>query len=168
MNRSFGMRFIGLVLYLKMWYMIRQESLILTATARTESLEALIPFILLTGSLKTDSVLYPTNIFMLTADATGVLPPLSKLDNNQAMYYFMSGYTSKLAGTERGITEPQPNFSACFGSPFLPLRPFGLCGITRQKIHEHHANVWLLNTGWSNGRYGIGKRFSSHLIPEHL
>ena len=128
--------------------------------ARTENTRGAYPIYFIDGVVENGLGPHPTNIFMLTADATGVLPPLSKLDNNQAMYYFMSGYTSKLAGTERGITEPQPNFSACFGSPFLPLHPSVYAELLGKKIHEHHANVWLLNTGWSGGPYGIGKRFS--------
>ena len=128
--------------------------------ALTENTRGAYPIYHIDGIVADGKGPHPTNIFMLTADASGVLPPLSKLDKDQAMYYFMSGYTSKLAGTERGITEPQPNFSACFGSPFLPLHPSVYAELLGKKIAEHDSHVWLLNTGWSGGPYGIGKRFS--------
>jgi phosphoenolpyruvate carboxykinase (ATP) len=102
----------------------------------------------------------PKNIFFLTADATGVLPPISKLTPGQAMYHFISGYTAKVAGTEMGITEPQLTFSACFGSAFLPLHPTKYAELLGQKMREHNVNVWLINTGWSGGKYGVGKRMS--------
>ncbi len=101
---------------------------------------------------------HPKNIFFLTADAFGVLPPISKLTKEQAMYWFISGYTSKLAGTERGVKDPQPNFSACFGAPFLPLHPKVYAELLGEKIVEHSANVWLVNTGWTGGPYGVGQR----------
>ncbi len=128
--------------------------------ARTENTRGAYPIFHIDGIVEDGKGGHPTNIFLLTADASGVLPPLSKLDKNQAMYYFMSGYTSKLAGTERGITEPQPNFSACFGAPFLPLHPSVYAELLGKKIAQFDADVWLLNTGWSGGPYGIGKRFS--------
>ena len=102
----------------------------------------------------------PKNIFFLTADAFGVLPPVSKLDAGQAMYHFISGYTAKVAGTEAGITEPQTAFSACFGSPFLPLHPTKYAEMLGEKMKESGANVWLINTGWSGGAYGTGERIS--------
>lgn len=126
----------------------------------TENTRGSYPIHFIDGIVENGQGAIPNNIFFLTADASGVLPPLSKLDKNQAMYYFMSGYTSKLAGTERGITEPEPNFSACFGSPFLPLHPSVYADLLGKKIAETNANVWLLNTGWSGGAYGVGKRFS--------
>lgn len=102
---------------------------------------------------------HPTNIFFLTADAFGVLPPIAKLTKEQAMYYFLAGYTSKLAGTERGLgSEPQATFSACFGAPFLPLHPRVYAELLGKKIEEHEVNVWLLNTGWTGGPYGVGSR----------
>lgn len=101
---------------------------------------------------------HPKNIMFLTADAFGVLPPISKLTRAQAMYQFISGYTAKVAGTERGITEPVPNFSACYGAPFLPLHPSKYAELLGQKIDEHDVNVWLVNTGWSGGPYGVGSR----------
>jgi phosphoenolpyruvate carboxykinase (ATP) len=100
----------------------------------------------------------PNNIFFLTCDAYGVLPPISKLDKGQAMYHFISGYTAKVAGTEAGVTEPQSVFSACFGSPFLPLHPTKYAEMLGKKIDETNANVWLVNTGWIGGPYGIGNR----------
>jgi len=100
----------------------------------------------------------PKNIFFLTCDAYGVLPPISKLDKGQAMYHFISGYTAKVAGTEAGITEPQTVFSACFGSPFLPLHPTKYAEMLGEKMLQHDVNVWLVNTGWSGGEYGVGSR----------
>ncbi|MDR1976317.1 MAG: phosphoenolpyruvate carboxykinase (ATP) [Campylobacteraceae bacterium] len=103
---------------------------------------------------------HPKNIIFLTADAFGILPPVSKLNKEQAMYYFLSGYTAKVAGTERGITEPVATFSACFGEAFLPLHPTKYAKLLGQKIDEHKVNVFLVNTGWSGGVYGVGKRMS--------
>lgn len=101
---------------------------------------------------------HPKTIVFLTADAFGVLPPISKLTKEQAMYHFLSGYTSKLAGTERGITEPQATFSTCFGSPFLPLSPLVYAKLLGEKLEKHNTNVFLINTGWSGGPYGVGQR----------
>ena len=103
---------------------------------------------------------HPQNIIFLTADAFGVLPPVSKLTKEQAMYYFLSGYTAKVAGTERGITEPVATFSACFGEAFLPLHPTVYAKLLGEKIDEHGVNVYLVNTGWTGGGYGVGKRMS--------
>ena len=100
----------------------------------------------------------PKNIFFLTCDAFGVLPPISKLTPGQAMYHFISGYTAKVAGTEAGITEPQTVFSACFGAPFLPLHPTKYAEMLGSKIEQNDVNVWLINTGWSGGAYGTGSR----------
>jgi phosphoenolpyruvate carboxykinase (ATP) len=100
----------------------------------------------------------PKNIFFLTADAFGVLPPISKLSVGQAMFHFISGYTAKVAGTEAGVTEPQLTFSACFGKAFLPLHPAAYAELLGEKMKKHQVNVWLVNTGWSGGPYGIGKR----------
>lgn len=100
----------------------------------------------------------PKNIFFLTADAFGVLPPISKLTPEQAMYHFISGYTAKVAGTEAGVTEPQATFSACFGKAFLPLHPGKYAKLLGEKLKESGANVWLINTGWSGGPYGVGNR----------
>lgn len=100
----------------------------------------------------------PTNIFFLTADAFGVLPPISKLNPGQAAYHFISGYTAKVAGTEAGIDEPLPSFSACFGAPFMPLHPARYAEMLSSKMQENNVNVWLINTGWTGGPYGVGSR----------
>ena len=100
----------------------------------------------------------PKNIFFLTADAFGVLPPISKLTPGQAAYHFISGYTAKVAGTEAGITEPVPSFSACFGAPFMPLHPTKYAEMLSAKMKATGVNVWLVNTGWTGGPYGIGTR----------
>lgn len=103
----------------------------------------------------------PKNIFFLTCDAFGILPPISKLTKEQAMYHFISGYTAKVAGTEVGVTEPQTTFSACFGRVFLPLHPTKYAELLGKKLEEHSdVNVWLINTGWSGGAYGVGNRMS--------
>lgn len=103
---------------------------------------------------------HPQTIVFLTADAFGVLPPISKLTKEQAMYHFLSGYTSKLAGTERGITSPEATFSTCFGSPFLPLPAHVYAEMLGKKIDEHGVSVFLVNTGWTGGGYGVGERMS--------
>jgi phosphoenolpyruvate carboxykinase (ATP) len=100
----------------------------------------------------------PKNIFFLTADSFGILPPISRLTPGQAAYHFISGYTAKVAGTEAGVTEPQPNFSACFGAPFMPLHPTKYAEMLSKKIKEADVKVWLINTGWTGGAYGTGSR----------
>ncbi|EOZ98491.1 Phosphoenolpyruvate carboxykinase [Indibacter alkaliphilus LW1] len=100
----------------------------------------------------------PKNIFFLTADAFGVIPPISKLNKSQAMYHFISGYTAKVAGTEVGVTEPKTTFSACFGAAFLPLHPTKYAELFGEKMEKHQVNVWLINTGWTGGPYGVGSR----------
>ena len=95
---------------------------------------------------------------MLTCDAFGVLPPIARLTPAQAMYHFLSGFTAKVAGTERGVTEPQPTFSTCFGAPFMPRRPEAYGNLLREKIAKHGATCWLVNTGWTGGAYGTGSR----------
>ncbi len=101
---------------------------------------------------------HPKHVVMLTCDAFGVLPPIARLSPAQAMYHFLSGFTSKVAGTERGITEPQPTFSTCFGAPFMPRRPEVYGKLLQEKILKHGATCWLVNTGWTGGAYGTGKR----------
>jgi phosphoenolpyruvate carboxykinase (ATP) len=101
---------------------------------------------------------HPKNIVFLTADAFGVMPPISRLSAEQAMYHFLSGYTAKVAGTERGVTEPSATFSACFGAPFLPMHPGVYAGMLGERIAKHGAKVWLVNTGWTGGPYGTGSR----------
>lgn len=100
----------------------------------------------------------PQHVFFLTCDAFGVLPPISRLNTGQAMYHFISGYTAKVAGTETGISEPQATFSACFGEPFLPLHPTEYARLLGEKLKQHQSTVWLINTGWSGGSYGVGHR----------
>jgi phosphoenolpyruvate carboxykinase (ATP) len=102
---------------------------------------------------------HPRNVLFLTADAFGVLPPISKLTPEQAMYHFLSGYTAKLAGTEAGLgSEPVPDFSTCFGAPFMPLAPKVYAAMLGERLRRHHAQCWLVNTGWTGGPYGVGKR----------
>ncbi len=101
---------------------------------------------------------HPKNIIMLTADAFGVLPPIARLTPAQAMYHFLSGFTAKVAGTERGVTEPEPSFSTCFGAPFMPRRPEAYGKLLQEKIANHGATCWLVNTGWTGGPYGEGNR----------
>ncbi len=101
---------------------------------------------------------HPKNVIMLTCDSFGVLPPIARLTPAQAMYHFLSGFTAKVAGTERGVTEPQPTFSTCFGAPFMPRRPEAYGALLRDKIATHGATCWLVNTGWTGGAYGTGSR----------
>ena len=103
---------------------------------------------------------HPKTIIFLTADASGVMPPVAKLDPTQAMYHFMSGYTSKLAGTERGITEPVATFSSFFGEPFMPLKPMVYANLLKQYLEKYNSSVFLINTGWTGGPYGTGERIS--------
>lgn len=103
---------------------------------------------------------HPSHIIMLTADAFGVLPPIARLTHAQAMYHFLSGYTAKVAGTEKGVAEPQATFSACFGAPFMSLSPSVYAKLLGEKIAAHHVEVWLVNTGWSGGPYGVGQRMA--------
>jgi phosphoenolpyruvate carboxykinase (ATP) len=102
---------------------------------------------------------HPKNIIMLCCDAFGVLPPVAKLTKEQAMYYFISGYTAKVAGTEMGVTEPEATFSACFGSAFLMWHPAKYASMLAAKMEQHGAHAWLINTGWTGGSYGTGYRF---------
>jgi phosphoenolpyruvate carboxykinase (ATP) len=103
---------------------------------------------------------HPQNIVMLTADAFGVLPPIARLSPEGAMYHFLSGYTAKVAGTEKGVKDPSATFSTCFGAPFLPLNPNVYARGLGERIARHRARVWLVNTGWTGGAFGVGKRMS--------
>ena len=126
----------------------------------TENTRAAYPIEHIPGAIIPGMAGHPTAIIFLTADAFGVMPPVAKLTGEQAMYHFLQGYTSKLAGTERGITEPQATFSSCFGAPFLPLSPLVYAKMLKEKIARHQTDVYLVNTGWSGGPYGIGKRIN--------
>jgi len=130
------------------------------ATDFTENTRVAYPLSAIPSSLEPSIAGHPTAVIFLTADASGVLPPISILTPEQAMYHFLSGYTSKLAGTERGITSPQSAFSSCFGEPFLPLPAARYAEMLRDKMLEHHTDVYLVNTGWSGGPYGVGNRMS--------
>lgn len=127
-------------------------------TSVTPNTRAAYPIHYIDNATKSSAGNIPNNIFLLTADAFGVLPPISKLNKGQTMYHFLSGYTAKVAGTEAGIVEPQPVFSACFGAPFLPLHPTTYAEMLGNKMDEHQVDVWLINTGWTGGPYGIGHR----------
>lgn len=129
-----------------------------TDTSITENTRVAYPLTHINGAVLPSVGGHPSKIIFLTADATGVLPPVSRLDENQAMYHFLSGYTSKLAGTETGITEPTAVFSACFGSPFLPLHPTVYAELLGEKLKKHGAKCYLINTGWNGGPYGVGNR----------
>ncbi|RNL53779.1 phosphoenolpyruvate carboxykinase (ATP) [Pedobacter jejuensis] len=126
--------------------------------AKTENTRVAYPIEYIDNAVIPSIAKTPKNIFFLTADAFGVLPPISKLNAEQAMFHFLSGYTAKVAGTEAGITEPQLTFSACFGKAFLPLHPTKYAELLGEKIKEQNVNVWLVNTGWSGGPFGVGKR----------
>lgn len=129
-----------------------------SSKAITENTRVSYPLNYISNALEPSIGKTPKNIFFLTADAYGIFPPISKLTPGQAMYQFMSGYTAKVAGTEAGVTEPKPAFSACFGAPFLPLHPARYAEMLGRKMREHKVTVWMVNTGWSGGPYGIGKR----------
>ncbi len=124
----------------------------------TENTRGSYPLDYIRNASKTGRAGHPSNVIFLTADAFGVMPPIARLNIWQARYYFVSGYTARLAGTERGVTEPQPNFSTCFGAPFLPLHPATYSRMLGQRILEHGSQVWLVNTGWTGGPYGVGHR----------
>ena len=124
----------------------------------TENTRVSYPLSFISNALEPSIGCLPKNIFFLTCDAFGVLPPISKLTPGQAMYQFISGYTAKVAGTEAGVTEPKPTFSACFGAPFMPLHPGKYAQMLGNKMQEHKVNVWLINTGWTGGPCGKGCR----------
>lgn len=126
--------------------------------SKTENTRAAYPIDFIDNAAQPSVGGIPKNIFFLTCDAFGVLPPISKLTIEQAMYHFISGYTAKVAGTEAGITEPQTTFSACFGKPFLPIHPTTYAQLLGEKLKKNNVKVWLINTGWSGGAYGEGER----------
>jgi phosphoenolpyruvate carboxykinase (ATP) len=124
----------------------------------TENTRAAYPIDFIDNAVPSGQGGHPRNIVMLTADAFGVLPPISRLTPDGAIYHFLSGYTAKVAGTEKGVTEPRATFSTCFGAPFLPLAPGYYARMLGEKIAQHQTRVWLVNTGWTGGPYGAGKR----------
>lgn len=124
----------------------------------TENTRVSYPLSYISNALEPSIGKTPKNIFFLTADAYGILPPISKLTPGQAMYQFISGYTAKVAGTEAGVTEPKSTFSACFGAPFLPLHPGQYAAMLGEKMKAEHVHVWMVNTGWTAGPYGVGHR----------
>ena len=126
--------------------------------SKTENTRCAYPLVHLPNVVKSGVAGHPENIVFLSADAFGTLPPISRLTKEQAMYYFISGYTAKLAGTERGVNEPVATFSPCFGAPFLPLPPSYYAGVLADKIDEFDPGVWMINTGWTGGPHGVGYR----------
>ena len=134
-----------------------------TSKSITENTRVSYPLDFISNSIEPSIGEIPENIFFLTCDAYGVLPPISRLSPDQAMYQFISGYTAKVAGTEAGVTEPKSTFSACFGAPFLPLHPGKYAAMLGDKLRKHNVKVWLVNTGWTGGPYGIGNRMKLSL-----
>jgi len=132
----------------------------LNDAALTENTRAAYPLTHIPNALKKSMAGHPKNVIMLTADAFGVMPPIAKLTPEQAMYHFISGYTAKVAGTEKGIKEPQATFSACFGAPFMVLHPSRYATLLADRIKKHDVDCWLINTGWSGGPYGEGERMA--------
>jgi len=127
--------------------------------SKTENTRSAYPLDFIPNASRSGRAPHPKNLVMLAADAFGVMPPIAKLTPAQAMYHFLSGYTAKVAGTERGLgNEPQPEFSTCFGSPFLPRDPSVYGNLLRELIAKHNVDCWLVNTGWTGGKYGTGRR----------
>ena len=124
----------------------------------TENTRCAYPLHFIPNASATGTGSQPQNIIMLTADAFGVMPPIAKLTPAQAMYHFLSGYTAKVAGTEKGVTEPEATFSTCFGAPFMPRHPSEYGNLLRDLIAKHNVDCWLVNTGWTGGAYGVGSR----------
>jgi phosphoenolpyruvate carboxykinase (ATP) len=139
-------------------YDAETRALDLDDASKTENTRAAYPLESIPNIMPEGYAGHPQNIIMLTADAFGVLPPVSRLTPEQAMYHFLSGYTAKVAGTERGVKEPEATFSTCFGAPFMVLHPGVYADLLGKKMSEHKANCWLVNTGWSGGPYGEGQR----------
>ncbi|HET8727265.1 MAG TPA: phosphoenolpyruvate carboxykinase (ATP), partial [Alphaproteobacteria bacterium] len=136
------------------------RALDLDDSSHTENTRACYPIDFVPNASPTGIAGAPKTIIMLTCDAFGVLPPISRLTADQAMYHFLSGYTARVAGTEKGVTEPQATFSTCFGAPFMPRHPTVYAQMLGDKIARHGVNCWLVNTGWSGGAYGTGSRIS--------
>jgi phosphoenolpyruvate carboxykinase (ATP) len=126
--------------------------------SKTENTRAAYPLHFIPNASATGRAGRPKNIIMLTADAFGVMPPIAKLSPEQAVYHFLSGYTAKVAGTERGVTEPEATFSTCFGAPFMPRHPSEYGALLKRLIAEHQVDCWLVNTGWTGGAHGVGRR----------
>jgi phosphoenolpyruvate carboxykinase (ATP) len=126
--------------------------------SKTENTRAAYKLELISNALPAKRAGHPRSVVLLTADAFGILPPIARLSREQALYYFLSGFTAKLAGTEIGVTEPQPTFSTCFGQPFLPQPPAVYARMLGEKLDAHRASVWLVNTGWTDGPVGEGRR----------
>ena len=127
---------------------------------KTENTRAAYPIDLIPNAVLAGTGSHPHNVLFLSADAYGVLPPVARLDEDQIRHYFLSGYTAKVAGTERGVTEPEPIFSTCFAAPFLVLPPERYADMLIERVKRHHCEVWMLNTGWVGGPYGVGERMS--------
>ena len=126
--------------------------------SKTENTRAAYKLEVIANTLPTKMAGHPQNVIFLTADAFGILPPVARLSREQALYFFLSGFTAKLAGTEIGVTEPEPTFSTCFGAPFLPQEPTVYSRMLGEKLDEHGSTVWLVNTGWTGGPFGEGQR----------
>ena len=126
--------------------------------SRTENTRCAYPLDFIANASASGRAGHPKNIVMLTADAFGVLPPIAKLTGAEAMYHFLSGYTAKVAGTEKGVSDPEATFSTCFGAPFMPRHPSVYGNMLRDLISRHHVDCWLVNTGWTGGKHGVGRR----------
>jgi phosphoenolpyruvate carboxykinase (ATP) len=126
----------------------------------TENTRAAFPLRFIEHAASSGTGGHPNHVVLLTADAFGVLPPVARLTEEQTLYHYLSGYTSKLAGTERGVDEPEATFSACFGSPFLALPPVRYAELLGDRLRQHRPDCWLVNTGWTGGGYGTGERIS--------
>jgi phosphoenolpyruvate carboxykinase (ATP) len=126
--------------------------------SKTENTRAAYPLHFIPNASKTGRAGHPHNLIMLTADAFGVMPPIASLSAARAMFHFLSGYTAKVAGTEKGVTDPEATFSTCFGAPFMPRHPSVYGNLLRSLIAKHKVNCWLVNTGWTGGKYGVGQR----------
>jgi phosphoenolpyruvate carboxykinase (ATP) len=135
-----------------------KRTLNLDDASLTENTRGSYPISFIDNAIPSGQAGHPQNIVMLTADAYGVLPPIARLTPDSAMYHFLSGYTARVAGTEKGVTEPKATFSTCFGAPFLPLNPNVYARMLGEKIAAHNSRVWLVNTGWTGGPYGTGSR----------